>query len=268
MGTVGLAIRKNIIDQIEEKISNSKAYFFVGFNKVDSSALSELRNKLRLNESYVFVAKNSLIRKAFHDCRTIAQLESYLKGETGIVFGCGEDIVKPCKIIVEFAKENENFSIKGGVTSGKEMSGEELEFLAKLPERNVLLGQAVASLLSPLSGFLACLNQMLLKFVWVADEIKKAKEAGKEKVTEKREEEGQPEKDKKEKKPEKEEGQEKHSDTAGKDKAEEKAEEKEGRLEKDKKEKKPEKEENQEEQVEKDKEEKNPDEAEKKNSTD
>ncbi len=174
--TVGLAIRENIIGQIQERINSSSVYFFVGFNNVKSSALSKLRNELRVVDSYVFVAKNSLIHKAVEGLN-LKDLKDYLQGETGIISVYNEDIVKPCKAIVEFTKENETFAIKGGIIEGRKISREELEALAKLPSREVLLGQALSGLVSPLTGFFACLNQIILKFVWVAEEIKKVKTA-------------------------------------------------------------------------------------------
>ncbi len=187
--TVGLTIRENIIDRIHEKINESSVYFFVGFNKVSSSALSELRNKLRLEDSYLFVAKNSLIRKAFED-KKLDELKDYLNDETGIIFAYSSDIVSSCKVLVEFSKENESFILKGGVIESQKITREDLEALAKLPSREVLLGQAVSGLASPLVGFLACLNQVILKFIWLADEIKKVRGSqaeGKEKEAENKE---------------------------------------------------------------------------------
>ncbi len=174
METVGLVIRKSIITRIQEEIEKSCAYFFIGFNKVDSAALSKLRNELRVTNSYVFVAKNSLIRKSF-ESQNLDGFKDYLEGETGVIFICQEDIVGPCKVIVEFSKENENILIKGGVVDSKKITKEGLESLAKLPAREVLLGQAVSGLASPLTGFVACLNQIILKFAWALEEIKKVK---------------------------------------------------------------------------------------------
>jgi len=48
--------------------------------------------------------------------------------------------------------------------------------LAKLPSKEVLLGMAVSALAAPLSGFANVLNQVILKFVWAIEEIKKTKD--------------------------------------------------------------------------------------------
>ncbi|MCF7876894.1 MAG: 50S ribosomal protein L10 [Candidatus Omnitrophica bacterium] len=226
--TVGLAIRENIIKKVQERVNSSSVYFFIGFGNVKSSSLSQLRNQLRLVDSYVFVAKNSLINKALEGL-DLEKLEDYLQGETGIISVYNEDIVKPCKTIVDFAKENEAFAIKGGIIEGRKINKEELESLAKLPGREILLGQAVSALASPLTGFLACLNQIILKFAWVVEEIKKAQSQDKEtekKVEnqeEKKQEEGRESKESKEEKEKPEQKQEEKKEAEDKeDKEEEK----------------------------------------------
>lgn len=176
MKTIGVAIRENIINKVKERIESSSVYFFIGFNNVKASSLSQLRNELRVADSYVFVAKNSLINKALENT-DLEDVKDYLQGETGIISVYNEDIVKPCKTIVDFTKENEAFLIKGGIIEGRKISKEELESLAKLPGREILLAQAVSGMAAPLTGFLACLNQIILKFVWATKEIAKVKAA-------------------------------------------------------------------------------------------
>ncbi|MCF7916686.1 MAG: 50S ribosomal protein L10 [Candidatus Omnitrophica bacterium] len=209
MKTIGLAIRENIINKVKERMESSSVYFFIGFNNVKASSLSQLRNELRVVDSYVFVAKNSLINKALENT-DLEDVGDYLQGETGIISVYNEDIVKPCKTIVDFTKENEAFIIKGGIIEGRKISKEELESLAKLPGREILLAQAVSGLAAPLTGFVACLNQIILKFVWAAKEIAKVKESRgesdggaeeKNKEAEKQQEEKKEEEKKEEKEP-------------------------------------------------------------------
>lgn len=174
--TVGLKIKESIVSRIQTGAEKSSACFFVGFNKVNSSALTDLRNQLRLSESRVLVAKNSLIQKAF--AKEQAEVFSqYLQNETGIIFVYNQDIVSPCKVIVDFSKGNENFLIKGGLINGKEITKPDLESLAELPSRDCLLAQAVSGLAAPITGLVVCLNQVILKFIWLAKELQKVKES-------------------------------------------------------------------------------------------
>ncbi|HDN86010.1 MAG TPA: hypothetical protein ENG49_02170 [Candidatus Omnitrophica bacterium] len=65
--------------------------------------------------------------------------------------------------------------LKGGYLKEKRVEESQILELAKLPPRDILLGMAVMSLASPLTGFLNSLNQVILKFVWVVEELKKKK---------------------------------------------------------------------------------------------
>jgi len=76
---------------------------------------------------------------------------------------------------MDFSKDNENLLIKGGILKDKKITLQEVKDLAKLPSREVLLGMAVGAMASPITGFLNALNQVVLKFLWTIEEIKKKK---------------------------------------------------------------------------------------------
>ena len=99
----------------------------------------------------------------------------FFEAETGLVYVREGDIVKACKMLTDFAKDNEVLEIKGGLIDDRKITKKEVKALAGLPSRQVLLGMAVSTLAAPLSGFLNCLNQVILKFVWVVKEVEKKK---------------------------------------------------------------------------------------------
>ncbi|MBU2251019.1 MAG: 50S ribosomal protein L10, partial [Candidatus Omnitrophica bacterium] len=98
------------------------------------------------------------------------------KKETGAVLVYEKDLVEACKAIVDFAKESELLEVKGAQIDSKKLSAKEVQAMAKLPSREILLGMAVSGLAAPISGFARCLNQVILKFVWAVEEVRKAKE--------------------------------------------------------------------------------------------
>ena len=172
---IGLLTRGRIVEELKQGVKDTEGCFFVGFNKVGAFPFNELRNNLRDSGARVFVAKNSLFRKALGELGW-EDVNSLLEAETGVVVIKEDDIVKACKILVEFTKETETLQLKGGVIKDKRVSPKELSALAKLPSREVLIGTVVSTFASPLRSFLNTLNQIILKFVWVVEEIKKAKE--------------------------------------------------------------------------------------------
>ncbi|MDP2924614.1 MAG: 50S ribosomal protein L10 [Candidatus Omnitrophota bacterium] len=175
MKTVGLEVKERIIGEVKQSIQDSQGYFFVNFNKVKASAISKLRCVLKTSGAKLFVAKNSLFKRALDDAGR-SDLNGFLAQETGIVFIYDKDIVRTAKALVDFSKENEIIQLRGGFIKEQKVSIDGLNVLAKLPPKEVLLGMAVSGLASVLTGFLSTLNQIMLKFVWVVEEIKKNKE--------------------------------------------------------------------------------------------
>ena len=175
MKKIGLLTREKIVEEIQRRLQDAEACFFVNFSKTNAFFLNMLRNDLRKNNASFFVSKNSLLKRAFQN-QGYEDLNSLLEDETGVVFIYDKDIVKASKIIVDFSKENENFEIKGGFLGKDKITSEQLITIAKLPSKEVILAMATGAIASPLSGFLTMLSNIILHFLWVVEEIKKKKE--------------------------------------------------------------------------------------------
>jgi len=172
---IGLVVAERIVEDLKKEVKDTEGCFFVGFNKVGAYPFNELRNNLRDIGAKIFVAKNSLFKRALGELGR-EDIDSLLETETGVVIVKDEDVVKVCKTLVEFTKETEALQLKGGFIKDKKVDSKELSSLAKLPSREILIGMVVSSFAAPMSGFLNALNQIILKFVWVVEEIKKTKE--------------------------------------------------------------------------------------------
>ncbi len=174
MKKIGLLIREKIVTEIKERVNASQGTLFIGFNKIGAFPFNELRNNLRDSGANIFVAKNSLLKKALEELGW-ADINQLLDKETGLVFIKDKDVVKACKIIVDFAKESDALHLKGGQIQDKSVDKKELTAIAKLPSKDVVLGMAVSALAAPLTGFVSSLNQIILKFVWTVEAIKKTR---------------------------------------------------------------------------------------------
>ena len=172
---IGLLTREKIVAEIKDRVAQTQACFFIRFNKLGAYPFNTLRNNLRSCGSSVLIARNSLFKRALTEAGWDDH-ESFLEAETALVFVNDVDVVQTCKILVEFSQEHEALELKGGRIKDKPVTAKEITTLAKLPSREVLLAMAVSGIASPLSGFLTVLNQTILKFVWLVEEIKKVKE--------------------------------------------------------------------------------------------
>ena len=69
-------------------------------------------------------------------------------GPTAIVMSY-DDVVAPAKLLAEFMKDRENFSIRGAVVEGKLVDAKGVAALAKLPGLNELRAQILGMLAQP-----------------------------------------------------------------------------------------------------------------------
>lgn len=174
MKKIGLLVREKVISELKSRIENSNACIFMNFSKIKAFDFNVFRNSLTEAGASVFVTKNTLFQKSF-ETQGIFNVDDLLEKETGIIF-INSDVVKICKIVSEFSKGNEFIKVKGGFLKERKLTDRDIDSMSKLPSREVLLGMVVRGLASPMAGFVSSLNQIISKFVWALQEIKKTKE--------------------------------------------------------------------------------------------
>ena len=111
--------------------------------------LKELRTALGGNATYA-VVKNTLTKIAAKDAG-VEGLSDLLAGPSAIAFITG-DPVETAKGLRDFAKANPQLLIKGGVLDGKSLSPAEIDKLASLESREVLLAKLAGAMKASLSG--------------------------------------------------------------------------------------------------------------------
>jgi len=156
---------KNIVEDLKEKLSRSKAVTIADYTGVSATSLNDLRQKIRSADAEIVVAKNTLLKVALKGSgQNTEQLESDLKGKNVAVFSFS-DIVLPLKSLVAAAKEMGSFKIKSALIEGTYTSADQIDILSQLPSREQMIGQIVGLLSSPISGFVRTLGGVQSKFV-------------------------------------------------------------------------------------------------------
>lgn len=149
------------IAALAERLAQSDTVFAADFRGLTVKQLAELRGRLREAEDAEFtVVKNTLARRAAAQTGREALLP-YLDGPTGIVWVAGDPAVA-AKALNQFAGEHPAaMSIKGGLLDGADLPSSDLARLARLPSRQVLLGQLAGGIAAPLSGLAGTLNGLI-----------------------------------------------------------------------------------------------------------
>jgi large subunit ribosomal protein L10 len=148
--------KEELIAQYADLLSRSEAVLFTDYRGLTVAEISSLRNKLREADSKYQVIKNRLLRQALQNAG-LPVPEDLLTGPAAVSFCLGE-VPPTAKILVDFAKDSKILAIKGGLLSGKIIASEDIQALADLPPREVLLAQVLAGMQSPISGLVTVLS--------------------------------------------------------------------------------------------------------------
>lgn len=150
--------KREVENKVREIADSSRSLVFVNFHALKVSEARELRGELRGQEVGYYVAKKTLIKRALADQGYEGELPD-LEGECALAYST--DLLAPAREIYRFHKSHpEHLSIMGGVFDGRYMSKEEMEEIASIPGREVLIGQFVNLINSPIQQFVTALDRV------------------------------------------------------------------------------------------------------------
>lgn len=137
------ADKATAVAEITEKFRASSATVITEYRGLTVANLAELRRSLSGIATYT-VAKNTLIKRAAAEAG-IEGLDELFAGPTAIAFVTGE-AVDAAKAIKKFGKDNKALVIKGGYMDGQLLSVAEVERIADLESREVLLAKLAGAM--------------------------------------------------------------------------------------------------------------------------
>ena len=167
--------KETVIAEVAEKVSRASALYFTDFSGLTVAEASELRREFRKSGIEYKVVKNTLLDLASRDTDK-ASLAPYYAGPTAVAFSY-DDPVAAAKVLSKFAKTQPNtFKLKAGVLTGKAMSVADIQALADLPSREVLLAKLLGTINAPVANFVGVLAAVPGSFVRALNAIKVQKE--------------------------------------------------------------------------------------------
>jgi large subunit ribosomal protein L10 len=137
----------------------------------------DMRRRIRAVRGEFRVTKNTLLRRAIKDTN-FALLDGHLGGPVGLILSYA-DPVELAKTISSFKELGEKFKIRGGVLDGKPLTPAEINELANLPPREVIMAQLLGLLQAPATQLVRLLNEPGSTVARLLDALgRKAGEAG------------------------------------------------------------------------------------------
>ena len=148
--------KTKIIESLQEQFAKSSAGVLTDYRGLTMAELTALRRKLREAGVEYRVVKNTLAQFAARNAG-MEDLPGVITGPVGIAFGYAEMNV-PAKVLAEYIKASKStLAIKSGFMGDSVLTAKEVEQLATLPSREVLISQVMAGMQSPLVGLVSVL---------------------------------------------------------------------------------------------------------------
>ncbi len=145
-----------IIADLKDKIENARAVFLTNLIGVPSNDANEIRKQVRESKGAVVITRNTLLERAAKGT-TAEALFTGLKGPNAAAFAF-EDAPGVAKALYEAGKEMEVVTLTKGLLNGKELDSSELQALAKLPTKDVMLATVLATMNAPIGSFVRVLD--------------------------------------------------------------------------------------------------------------
>ncbi|NLL31410.1 MAG: 50S ribosomal protein L10 [Clostridiales bacterium] len=149
-------IKEAKVAEIKEKLQNSKSIVLANYQGLTVEEDTNLRKTLREAGVEYKVYKNNLVILAAKELG-IKGLEQYLEGPVSIAFGY-EDATAPARVLHTFAKDHKKLELKAGLVEGALYNKEEIQQIATIPSKEVLIAKLLGSFKAPLSNLAYLVN--------------------------------------------------------------------------------------------------------------
>ncbi len=166
--------KKEFVADFHGLLEKAQGTFLVDYKGLNVEAMNRLRRDLRNVNAELRVVKNRFMKLASQNTDT-ALMKDTMHGPSAIAITY-EDVVAPAKVLVDFAKDFKQLEIKSGQISGKLLDVANINRLAELPSREVLLAQALSAMQGVAGSFVRVLSGVPRKLLYVLKAIENTKQ--------------------------------------------------------------------------------------------
>ena len=142
------AEKQETVESLGEQFRSISSAFLIDYRGMKVVDETELRRKIREMDGRYIVVKNTLALRAAKQTR-MEQLEPYFQGPTAVAYH-PKDVVGLAKLLTEASKTNPSIAFKAALVEGKVVAAGEIQALASMPPREVMLSRLAYCLKAPL----------------------------------------------------------------------------------------------------------------------
>ena len=159
--TEALKIKKEQVSELEDKVKRAAGIVVLDYRGITVEEDTNLRSALRAAGVEYKVIKNRIILRAFKNSGYDG-FDKVFEGPTAVAFSY-DDATAPARIICENSKKLNKLTVKGGIIDSQVMDAAGINKIANIPSKNVLIGQLLGLLTSPMRSLAVALNEVAKK---------------------------------------------------------------------------------------------------------
>ena len=165
--------KKAILDEIQGTIEKSAYVVLTEFRGLKVDQMPLLRARLRKTGARMLVVKNSYLSLASGKAGR-GDLGGLASGPTAMITG-DQDITVVAKLLKAFIQDNGLPVVKGGMLGTRLLTAADVQEMADIPPREILLGRLVGTVAAPMTRLVGVMNQKVLSLLYVMKAIEKKK---------------------------------------------------------------------------------------------
>ena len=159
--SANLELKKELVEGIKSELKEAKSIIFVDYRGITVAEDTAMRKEFRENGVTYKVFKNRLLVRALNDMGLTDYDPKMFEGTTAVAFSADE--VAPARIFCNHATKLKKMAVKFGIVNGQIMNQAEVEKLAKIPSKEVLIAMLLGTLNAPIAAMARALNAIAEK---------------------------------------------------------------------------------------------------------
>ena len=165
--------KRQAVTDLAELLRGSSALAVADYRGLTVSEMHTVRRSLRANGVSLKIAKNRLLKIAADEAG-LAELKPMLEGPTAIAATSGDE-VSLARALQDAFRPYKVVSLRGGLLAGQPVNAADLQRLATLPSREVLLARLAGGMAAPLTGMAGVLAANLRNLIGVLNAVVESK---------------------------------------------------------------------------------------------
>ncbi len=164
-----------VVEAFRKDWSVARGAVFVDYRGLTVEEFTDLRKRLRRSGVTLRVIKNTLAKRAISAEGLHETSAALLEGPTAVALS-DRDSVAPMRVLFESQKEFGKLKLKAALMDGQLYAGNEIQAVATLPPREMLLARLVSGFCAPLAGVVSTLAGVIRNTLFTLDAVRRKRE--------------------------------------------------------------------------------------------